>query len=184
MDQDDFEHDWVFPHRMDVSSEGFVFFSIGEAADRFSRWHVGLVGDRTISASTQMVVCGYPDAGPEVRLLVPGQYSARAKLPASAPTNLTWLFPETESEQSSQAQLVKAIAGIRQLVASNSFDFLRQLLTYVSTADSAKPDIMVAALRAANTARRKIPGWKNIIENARNALRDRNLDADRLLKGL
>ncbi|MER9167685.1 hypothetical protein NKI12_09920 [Mesorhizobium australicum] len=183
MDQDEFENDWVFPHRVDVSSEGLVFFNFVDAADTAVQWHPGFLGERTISANTQVIVCGYPDVGPEVRLLVPGQYSARAKLPASARTNLTWLFPETDSEQSSQAELVDAIAGIRKLIASNSFDVVRQLLTYVSGMDG-KPDIMVAALRAANTARRKIPGWKNIIERAKSALASRHLDADRLLKGL
>lgn len=98
--------------------------------------------------------------------------------------DLTWLSPGDAQGVPSQAVLVQTISGVRKLIRAEAYEVVRTALNTAASDKGPAPEILIAALRAANTARRKIPHWKSIVARARERLSGLNLDADKLLKGL
>src|SRR5262249_44715994 len=99
--------------------------------------------------------------------------------------DVSWLLAEHVAAQAvSQETLVEVIKGVRRLVAAEAFDSLRTMLDYLAGSATTNTESILAALRAARGARRKIASWKTIVGRARDNFVHRNLDADQLLQGL
>lgn len=101
------------------------------------------------------------------------------------PAGLAYFLKETFVDPNRpQDILVEIIAAIREMIAAEDYDNLATMLSRVANDRKMSTDRIIASLRGAYTARRKIPGWDDVIWEAKQTIMNRGEPADKLLHGL
>ena len=99
-------------------------------------------------------------------------------------TNSEWIFSVVNStDADGTAPLDATIDGINSLIEKRDFVFLDRVLRLISD-DRINRYALLGMARATFPVRSKLSYWQLFISNCHRALKNRGLDADKLLKGL
>lgn len=98
--------------------------------------------------------------------------------------DLGWLFEALHSTDESGVKVLGVVVdGVNDLVRSRAFRLLDQALSDINV-DTASKHVLLGLARSTYPVRTKLTEWKTFVIRVDEAFRRRELDSDRLLKGL
>ena len=107
-----------------------------------------------------------------------------AFFPGEASIDVGWMFDALRStDDSGPSALTAVIDGVNNLIADSEYDLLNSTLTGINV-DTASKHVLLALARSTYPARTRLATWKDFVNRVDEAFRRRELDSDRLLKGL
>lgn len=87
------------------------------------------------------------------------------------------------TDETGSSVLSAVIDGVNTLIAENEFSLLDSALNDIDV-ETASKHVLLGLARATYPARTRLAAWKDFVNRVDQAFRHRELDSDRLLKGL